>query len=75
MTPEQRSAYRRFVLAHHPDRGGDSVVFIAGLTAMRSRPAAMGGPVIGYRRRRGLAALLGPYLAHRAARRRAPRVR
>jgi hypothetical protein len=35
-TPEQRAAFRAFVRAHHPDRGGDPATFAAGVDAMRS---------------------------------------
>lgn len=36
MSPEQRAAYRSFVRTHHPDRGGDPEVFVAGLAHFRS---------------------------------------
>jgi hypothetical protein len=29
--PQERSAFRAFVREHHPDRGGDPEVFVAGL--------------------------------------------
>jgi hypothetical protein len=35
-TPEQRAAFRAFVRAHHPDRGGDPATFAAGVDAMRA---------------------------------------
>ena len=31
LTPEQRAEYRSFVRTHHPDRGGDPEVFVAGM--------------------------------------------
>jgi hypothetical protein len=31
MNPAERSAFRAFVREHHPDRGGDPGVFLAGL--------------------------------------------
>lgn len=42
MSPEQRAAYRAFVRDHHPDRGGDPDVFVAGLARFRAGPAAAG---------------------------------
>lgn len=37
MTSEQeRAAYRAFVRAHHPDRGGDPDEFVAGLARLRA---------------------------------------
>lgn len=42
LTPEQRAEYRSFVRTHHPDRGGDPVVFVAGLE--RFRRLADAGP-------------------------------
>lgn len=38
MTPEERAAFREFVRTHHPDRGGDPEVFMAGLARFSSRP-------------------------------------
>ena len=35
-TPEQRAAFRAFVRAHHPDRGGDPTTFAAGIDAIRA---------------------------------------
>lgn len=40
MSPEQRAAYRAFVRDHHPDRGGDPDVFVAGLARFRAGPGA-----------------------------------
>lgn len=40
MSPEERAAYRAFVRDHHPDRGGDPDVFVAGLARFRAGPAA-----------------------------------
>jgi hypothetical protein len=53
---EQRAAIRRFVLAHHPDRGGDPAVFDAGLRALRAglpldTAGTPGADVTTYRRR------------------------
>lgn len=42
MSPEQRAAYRAFVRDHHPDRGGDPEVFVAGLARFRAGPGAGG---------------------------------
>lgn len=75
-----RRAFRAFVRAQHPDRGGDPAVFAAGVAAYRryQRPAGRAGPAVGhvvfYRRRRGLAVLAGYWLDRRARRRRPPRV-
>ena len=49
LTDEQRAAYRSFVRTHHPDRGGDPAVFVAGLAHFRELarsgpPAAAAGP-------------------------------
>jgi hypothetical protein len=40
--PQERSAFRAFVREHHPDRGGDPEVFVAGLArfADGARPPA-----------------------------------
>jgi hypothetical protein len=35
MNEEERSAFRAFVRDHHPDRGGDPDVFVAGLARFR----------------------------------------
>lgn len=40
LSPEQRAAYRSFVRTHHPDRGGDPEVFVAGLAHFRSLASA-----------------------------------
>jgi hypothetical protein len=37
---EQRAAFRAFVREHHPDRGGDPEVFVAGLARFGSGPGA-----------------------------------
>ena len=42
LTDEQRAAYRSFVRTHHPDRGGDPAVFVAGLAHFRE--LARSGP-------------------------------
>ncbi|MBC3191440.1 hypothetical protein H7X46_10235 [Pseudonocardia sp. C8] len=47
LTPEQRAAYRSFVRAHHPDRGGDPEVFRAGLAHYRALAAAQAADVAG----------------------------
>jgi hypothetical protein len=33
---QERAAYRAFVREHHPDRGGDPDVFVAGLARFRA---------------------------------------
>lgn len=55
--PRTREEFRRFVLLHHPDRGGNPETFAAGVAAFRQqpRPAA---PVVFYRKRTVLAQLL-----------------
>jgi hypothetical protein len=45
LTDEQRAAYRSFVRTHHPDRGGDPAVFVAGLEHFRE--LARSGPSAG----------------------------
>lgn len=35
MNEQERAAYRAFVRAHHPDRGGDPDEFVAGLARFR----------------------------------------
>jgi hypothetical protein len=37
-----RAAFRAFVREHHPDRGGDPAVFVAGLARLRSAQAGPG---------------------------------
>ena len=39
----QRARRREFILNHHPDRGGDPVIFIAGLDRFSGEP---GGPSV-----------------------------
>lgn len=59
---EERRRLRAFALAHHPDRGGDVDVFVAGLAVL-----AEGRPIVAdaddvpcvYRRRRGVAGWFG----------------
>ncbi len=66
-----RRAFREFVRTHHPDRGGDPAVYVAGLAALRRRrtPAGRGGgEVVYYRRRRGLAVVTGSWRDGRARR-------
>jgi hypothetical protein len=36
MDEQERAAYRAFVREHHPDRGGDPDVFVAGLARFRA---------------------------------------
>jgi hypothetical protein len=38
-TPAERAAFRAFVRAHHPDRGGDHARFAEGIDRLRARPA------------------------------------
>ena len=40
LTDEQRAAYRSFVRTHHPDRGGDPAMFVAGLAHYRELAGA-----------------------------------
>jgi hypothetical protein len=43
---QERRDFRAWVRAHHPDAGGDSEAFVAGLTAWRRRRGvARGAPV------------------------------
>ena len=69
-----RRAFRAFVRAHHPDRGGDPAVFAAGVAAYRRYQQPAVGHVVFFRRRRGLAVLAGYWLDRRARRRRPSRV-
>jgi hypothetical protein len=51
MTAEDRAvrqAFRKFVRAHHPDRGGDPDVFLAGLAQFRA--VADRSPTVGTHR-------------------------
>lgn len=43
MNPQERAAFRAFVRDHHPDRGGDPDVFVAGLARFGRGP--QGAPV------------------------------
>lgn len=77
----RRRAFRAFVLAHHPDRGGDPDVFAAGVEAYRS--GADPGPavddprydaeIVFYRPPRGAMAIVHR-VRRRWRRRRHPRV-
>ncbi|HVL85036.1 MAG TPA: hypothetical protein VM367_12225 [Pseudonocardia sp.] len=40
-TAEERAAFRAFVREHHPDRGGDPAVFLAGMDRFRAGPRAL----------------------------------
>ncbi|RZS43638.1 hypothetical protein EV193_102619 [Herbihabitans rhizosphaerae] len=54
-TPEERAAYRAFVKAHHPDRGGDPDAFVAGIQELKaSPPPTTDPPVVVVRRPRGV---------------------
>lgn len=44
LTPQQRAVYRSFVRTHHPDRGGDPEVFVAGLAHYRDLAAGASRP-------------------------------
>jgi hypothetical protein len=35
---QERSAFRAFVREHHPDRGGDPELFVAGLARFGAKP-------------------------------------
>jgi curved DNA-binding protein CbpA len=37
MSDAERAAYRAFVREHHPDRGGDPDLFVAGLARLRAQ--------------------------------------
>ncbi len=65
---EERRAFRAFVRSHHPDVGGDPVLFAAGLAAWRGGPPT--GEVMFFRRRRGVAGLIARCLARRTRGRR-----
>ena len=40
MNEQERSEFRAFVREHHPDRGGDPEVFVAGLARFGTAPPA-----------------------------------
>ncbi len=40
MNPQERAAFRAFVRDHHPDRGGDPDVFVAGLARFGYGPGS-----------------------------------
>ena len=61
--PQTPTEFRAFVLAHHPDRGGDPDVFSAGVSSYRRRRPP---EVVFYRRRRGLDRLMTPDRGGRA---------
>lgn len=73
-----RRAFRRFVLEHHPDRGGDPDVFRVGVAAYRAAGATTDTdrhPTVSvYRRRRGPMGVIHRLRRARRARGRAPRV-
>ena len=52
MSRPDRSARRAFILAHHPDRGGDPAAFIAGLRLLEQHPVTASPVVHAYRSRR-----------------------
>jgi hypothetical protein len=70
----QRARYRAWVLAHHPDRGGDPAAFATGLAAWQQRLRADPAPQVVFVHRASRTPLsLLLRLLHR--RRRPPRVR
>jgi len=70
LTRQERTAYRTFVRAHHPDRGGDHTAFVEGLPRLRAAAPTsctaliadddprLDCPVIVVHRRQGLRLLL-----------------
>jgi hypothetical protein len=50
--PQLRAERRAFIRDHHPDRGGDSDEFIAGLRRLADSPNDPAVPVYAYRSRR-----------------------
>ncbi len=57
--PRTAQEFRRFVVANHPDRGGDPEVFRAGVAAWRICQAGTGAPsVVFYRKQSRRAHLL-----------------
>ena len=77
-TPLSRAEFRRFVLEHHPDRGGDPAVFTAGVRAWRlaqddrSAQPNDGPQVFFYRKRSVLSQLLHELRARMGAQRTRP---
>ena len=53
MSEQDRSDRRAFILANHPDRGGDPATFIAGLRLLDEQHQVIDSPVVhAYRSRR-----------------------
>lgn len=74
----RRNAERRqYIRENHPDRGGDSDAFIAGLRKRSSSPAQSEPSLAFYRRPRGLRRirLFATTLVHRTIRRPKPQPR
>ncbi|WP_131765284.1 MULTISPECIES: hypothetical protein [Protofrankia] len=81
-TAVHRAEIRRFVRENHPDLGGDPDAFVSGLHALRTQrsPRPTCGEVTAYRKRSGLALVVGwirrqPIQRRRTGSRRPPRVR
>ena len=71
---QERRDFRAWVRAHHPDAGGDSAAFAAGLTAWRRRGAdvaitAARPEVTVFRARHGMWTLARWWRRHHGARR------
>ena len=47
MTPEERAEFREFVRTHHPDRGGDPEVFVAGMAKVAANHLRTDGDMTG----------------------------
>ena len=76
---EPGRARREFIRTHHPDRGGDPAIFIAGLDHLDGQRAAPGQPprprVVGVPHRPWPIRLLSALIRRLGGSRRAPRVR
>lgn len=75
---EARAAFREFVRTHHPDRGGDPVVFRAGLElygrAIAPNRRVMSAPITVHHRRKGLGVFVDAAALRWRRHRRPPRV-
>jgi hypothetical protein len=76
---EQRARRREFIRGHHPDSGGDPVIFMAGLDRFHEEPGGRSGlhrpRVVVVPHRAWPARLMAALIRRVKGSRRAPRVR
>ena len=76
---EQRARRREFIRSHHPDSGGDPVIFMAGLDRFDGEPggrsALAASPVVVVPHRAWPVRLMAALIRRLSGSRRAPRVR